>query len=61
MKTLPALTALLISLTAGRADFIIEQNVDGLGQQSGKIIVKIKDLNPPANSSANSSLPLRAS
>ena len=43
MKTLPALTALLFSLTAARADFIIEQNVDGLGQQSGNITVKIKD------------------
>ena len=44
MKTLLALTALLFSLTVARADFIIEQNVDGLGQQSGKVIVKIKDL-----------------
>ena len=38
---LPA--ALLLSLTAAHADFVIVQKVDGLGQQSGNITVKIKD------------------
>ena len=38
---LPA--ALLFAFTAARADFIIEQKVDGLGQQSGNITVRIKD------------------
>ena len=39
---LPA--ALLLSLAAARADFVIVQNVDGLGQQAGNITVKIKDM-----------------
>ena len=43
MKTLPLPAALLLSLTAARADFVIVQKVDGLGQQSGSITVKIKD------------------
>lgn len=43
MKPLLAPAALLLSLTAARADFIIEQKVDGLGQQSGSIVVKIKE------------------
>ena len=38
---LPA--ALLLSFVAARADFVIEQKVDGLGQQSGNITVRIKD------------------
>ncbi len=38
---LPA--ALLLSCVAARADFTIEQKVDGLGQQSGNITVRIKD------------------
>ena len=39
---LPA--ALLFSLAVARADFVIVQNVDGLGQQAGSITVKIKDM-----------------
>ena len=35
--------ALLFSLAAARADFVIEQKVDGLGQQSGSIVVRIKE------------------
>ncbi len=35
--------ALLFSLAAASADFVIEQKVDGLGQQSGNIVVKIKN------------------
>ena len=38
---LPA--ALTFSLASARGDFVIEQKVDGLGQQSGNIVVKIKD------------------
>ena len=34
---------LLFPLAAARADFVIVQKVDGLGQQSGNITVKIKD------------------
>ncbi len=41
LRFLPAVLA--ISLVAARADFTIEQKVDGLGQQSGSIIVRIKD------------------
>ena len=43
MKPLPLPAALLLSLAAARADFVIVQKVDGLGQQSGSITVKIKD------------------
>ena len=43
MKRLLSAAALLLSLTPARADFIIEQKVDGLGQQSGSIVVKIKE------------------
>ena len=43
MKPLLAPAALLLFFTAARADFIIEQKVDGLGQQSGSIVVKIKE------------------
>ena len=43
MKPLPLSAALLLSLAAARADFVIVQKVDGLGQQSGNITVKIKD------------------
>ena len=38
---LPA--ALAFFLASARADFVIEQKVDGLGQQSGNIVMKIKD------------------
>ena len=43
MKRLILPAALLFSLAAARADFVIVQKVDGLGQQSGNITVKIKD------------------
>ncbi len=43
MKPLLFAVALVLSLTATRADFVIEQKVDGLGQQSGSIVVKIKE------------------
>ena len=43
MKRLLLPAALLFSLAAARADFVIEQKVDGLGQQSGSISVKIKE------------------
>ena len=43
MKPLILPAALLVSLAASRADFVIEQKVDGLGQQSGTIVVKLKD------------------
>ena len=43
MKRLSAPFAFLLSLAASRADFVIVQKVDGLGQQSGAITVKIKD------------------
>lgn len=43
MKTFLPPVALLLSLAAARADFIIEQKVDGLGQQSGNLVVKIKE------------------
>ena len=38
-----AAVALLFSLAAAHADFVIEQKVDGLGQQSGSIVVRIKE------------------
>ena len=37
------LAALVLSFATARGDFVIEQKVDGLGQQSGNIVVKIKD------------------
>lgn len=43
MKTFQLPAALILSLAAARADFIIEQKVDGLGQQSGTIVVKLKE------------------
>ena len=43
MKPLLLSAALLFTFAAARADFIIEQKVDGLGQQSGNITVRIKD------------------
>ena len=43
MKPLLIPTALVLSLVPVRGDFVIEQKVDGLGQQSGSIVVKIKD------------------
>ncbi len=43
MKLFAALFALLLSIAASRADFVIVQKVDGLGQQSGNITVKIKE------------------
>ena len=43
MKILLLPAALFVSIAAACADFVIEQKVDGLGQQSGNIVVKIKD------------------
>ena len=43
MKPLLLSAALILSVAAARADFTIEQKVDGLGQQSGSIVVKIKE------------------
>ena len=43
MKSLLAPASLLLAIAVTRADFVIEQKVDGLGQQSGTIVVKIKE------------------
>lgn len=43
MKTPLLAVSLLFAIAAARADFVIEQKVDGLGQQSGNITVKIKE------------------
>ena len=43
MKTLRLLAVPALFVTVARGDFVIEQKVDGLGQQSGNIVVKIKD------------------
>jgi hypothetical protein len=43
MKTTRGLLFLLLLTTAASADFIVVQKVDGLGQQSGNITVKIKE------------------
>ena len=43
MKRFIAIFAFLLSAATTRADFVIVQKVDGLGQQSGTITVKIKE------------------
>jgi Domain of unknown function (DUF4412) len=43
MKILYSLLSLLMLAAAASADFVVVQKVDGLGQQSGNITVKIKD------------------
>jgi hypothetical protein len=43
MKIIGSLLSLLLLAAAASADFVVVQKVDGLGQQSGNITVKIKD------------------